>query len=270
MQFVKYAQSSRVKKTNDSSVSYASAVLSTIGWNPQSKIVFLFLDCLIVFFLLSSFTSYYPTFFSFFWHQIKQDSSLNPDQQSQCVVLSRKQRIKTSSSSSSFSYTKVERQSDAFEVSSGKYLFQFLSFFVDEIDVINLISDWLREAKEKKTMSLSSLMFFFRIHSRVRALSIDLHYICILRNFFSLSEKMLKSKNRIKWDREKRHTWQRKTMPEQENKRRLLQYKAVKFTKENENDDLGIFIERETRRMSWRRSIWYDDFHHSYVFSYVD
>jgi len=31
MQFVKYAQSSRVKKSNDSSVSYASAVLTAVG-----------------------------------------------------------------------------------------------------------------------------------------------------------------------------------------------------------------------------------------------
>jgi len=30
MQFVKYAQSSRVKKSNDSSVSYASAVLTLV------------------------------------------------------------------------------------------------------------------------------------------------------------------------------------------------------------------------------------------------
>ena len=31
MQFVKYAQSSRVKKPNDSSVSYASAVLTVVS-----------------------------------------------------------------------------------------------------------------------------------------------------------------------------------------------------------------------------------------------
>lgn len=31
MQFVKYAQSNHVKKSNDSSVSYASAVLTVVG-----------------------------------------------------------------------------------------------------------------------------------------------------------------------------------------------------------------------------------------------